>query len=374
VIPGTDPTPWNLLHDGTIVRLERDLADEVSVWIDAPYVRARFPDGGTLFRFRLAACAELDYQPHDEPSITELAAIASSEPDIREAVARRDGIVVFGSAGSLLASYASLALELDTGTPLAIDELRRVVRAYWDEWRTRSAPVIAHPAIRAVLDGRPLRAALPDLLAAWRLERTSELAKAIVIVDERTRGATPARLGGPETCDAWCATWATEPGAALAELARRAWACWAELLAPDADYSAVEAAQATLWTGLARCAGALRSAAPDPRIGRALEDTFDSPSNNWFRIDQVHHAIGSFPKPNDDPSFADHALALLELHADAGTANRLYEQVNRLLIEADCNTAELAARLRELAARLAARYPDDTKLADEIAMGLRSRN
>ena len=128
VIAGDDPTPWNLLRDGTIVRLERDVADTVTAWIDAPYVRARFPDGGSLFQLRLTACAELTYTPYDEPPITELAAIASSEPSLVEAKLDRGTIVVSVSAGALRVRYTSLVLELDTGTPVALEDLRRVVR------------------------------------------------------------------------------------------------------------------------------------------------------------------------------------------------------------------------------------------------------
>jgi hypothetical protein len=123
VIAGDDPTPWNLLHDGTIVCIERSVADEVTVWIDVPYVRARFPDGGTLFRLRLAECSELVYTPFDEPPIRELAGIASSEPSIVGAQLDGDAIVVAGSAGTLRVCYASLALELDTGTAVSLEDL-----------------------------------------------------------------------------------------------------------------------------------------------------------------------------------------------------------------------------------------------------------
>jgi len=123
VIAGDDPTPWNLLRDGTIVRIERSVTDEVTVWIDVPYLRARFPDGGTLFRFRLAECSEVTYTPFDEPPITELAAIESSEPSIAFASREGDAIVVAGSAGTLRVRYAGLALELDTGTAVSLEDL-----------------------------------------------------------------------------------------------------------------------------------------------------------------------------------------------------------------------------------------------------------
>ncbi len=295
MIAGDDPTPWNLLHDGTIVRLERDLADTLTMWLDAPYLRARFADGGTQFRIRLVACTTAIYAPFDEPPITDLPAIASSEPSILEAQRDRGDILVWCSAGSLRLRYESLALELDTGTPVAIDELRRVVRAYWQEWHHAAAPVATHPLIRAVLDGQAAVEALPLLLAAWRTERTSELAKAIAILDERAGGSQRVVLE-------------------------------------------VEA---------------LRSAEPDPRIGRAIEDALEG--------------------PRDPASFADHALALLELHADAGTAPRLDDKANRLLYQAACDEAEMADHLRTLATKLRARFGEDRTLPETIAAALRSR-
>jgi len=153
VLAGDDLTPWNLLHDGTIVRIERDLADTVTVWIDVPYVRARFGDGGTLFRFRLLRCVELVYTPLDEPPISDLLMIASSEPSILDARPEAGVVVVHGNAGTLRLRYDSLALELDTGTAVPLDELRRVVRACWDEWQvSRTLP---EPVAAALASPRP---------------------------------------------------------------------------------------------------------------------------------------------------------------------------------------------------------------------------
>ena len=124
MIAGTDPTPWQRFEDGTIVRVERDLEDTVRMWIDAARLRSRHGDGGTLFVFRLARCELLRYTPLDEPPLVELPAIAASEPNIIAARVLGDGTMeIRGSAGTLELRYASLAIELDTGRELALDEL-----------------------------------------------------------------------------------------------------------------------------------------------------------------------------------------------------------------------------------------------------------
>jgi hypothetical protein len=125
VIAGTDPRPWQLLHDGLIVRAERDVADEISVWIRHGVLRtAVYPDGGTAFRFRLARCTSFVYTPYDEPPIAELAAIAASEPDLAVVEVHGAELHVFGGAGVIVARYATLAIELDTSDrAVTVDEL-----------------------------------------------------------------------------------------------------------------------------------------------------------------------------------------------------------------------------------------------------------
>jgi hypothetical protein len=372
VIAGDDALPWDLLHDGTIVELERDLADEVTVWVECAFIRVRFADGGKRFKLRLAACTVFEYTPYDEPPIVELAAIASSEPSIVEAKFEDGVMQVWGAAGVLRASYASLALELDTGRALPLDELRRQVRAYWDEWRKKTAPRLAHPAVaaayKAAADPAALRALLPALVAAWRTERTSELATTIEIIYDRIY-QLPVVWLELATVDSWIATRLQDPAAALAEFVRRA-----TRGEPHDPGDAAYAAKAALWAGFARCAAALLADEPDPRIGRAIEDILHHNSSDfWFRIDQVSHVADSFPPPHDEPSFADHAFALLEVHADRGSAHRLHELAKQIAIECDCNGAEMAERLHALADRIAPRFGADTRLAEEIATTLRVR-
>jgi hypothetical protein len=123
VIGGDDARPWLMVGDGTIVGLERDLHDTVAVTIQHLWMRGRFADGGIAFVFWLRDCRDIIYQPMDEPGITELAAIAASEPDIVTARHERHAMRVVGRAGELVLRYASLRIELDTGRALTLDEL-----------------------------------------------------------------------------------------------------------------------------------------------------------------------------------------------------------------------------------------------------------
>jgi len=159
------------------------------------------------------------------------------------------------------------------------------------------------------------------------------------------------------------------------ELVRDAQSTWDILLddAPDPPYEQRERINEQRWAELTARVALLNDAAPDPRIGRAIEGMLRSPSNCWFRVDQVQHAIESFEAPNDEPSFADHALALLVSHGDAGTVERLRERARRLRIEADCNTAEMAERLDAVAEQLEQRWPDDRLLPEPAEQALLAR-
>ncbi|MBA3818225.1 MAG: hypothetical protein H0X17_04990 [Deltaproteobacteria bacterium] len=135
---GDDPTPWNLLHDGTVTALARD-EDTLLVTIDVPYVRVRFGGTGT-FVLRLAGCDGISYEPFDEPLLYELDAIASSQPDLNTTTFQGGAIVVSGNAGVMRLRYANLAITLDTGTDVTLSELAAHVRSYWDDWSARHEP------------------------------------------------------------------------------------------------------------------------------------------------------------------------------------------------------------------------------------------
>lgn len=357
MIQGDDPTPWNLLHDGTLVAIRR-AGSTVRLTIELPHLRVRFEPRGEAFWLHLHDVESFGYLPYsdrwDEPLIEELAAIVAERPNLVEAETRKSTgddpawMVVWGSLGSLRLAYASLELALDSGRAITVDELASVNAEYWKEWRERWAGESVHPLVRAAMRDAWTAELLAALLDAWRSERTSDLATTIEIVEELSP---------------------------LTELVSDARASWDILLGegPELTYEQRERANAERWAQLTRGVAPLRDAASDPRIGRAIEGMLGGPSNDWFRVDQVAHIAGPFEAPNDEPSFADHALALLAEHGDAGSVARLRDKATRLRIEADCNTAEMAARLDALADQLEQRWPSDRALPDAAEQALRSR-
>jgi len=149
------------------------------------------------------------------------------------------------------------------------------------------------------------------------------------------------------------------PEAALAELARCALATWDILRDPARSPDDAYADCARWWAGITRAVASLHGATPDPRIGRGLEAVLRGPYDCWFLPTPERHTGSS----SEAACFADHALALLEHHADAGTAARLDHLADTLLLEADCNGAEAARRVHLLAQRLRARFADSAPAA-----------
>ncbi|PKV11351.1 hypothetical protein CVO74_20240 [Xanthomonas prunicola] len=136
-----DSSLWNLLHDGSIERVDGSVPGDVSLLVSIGYLRNRFPGEGTGFVVLLSGCTHFTFHPYDEPVLSDLAAIAALEPEILSAKAG-DPLEICCVMGTLSVRYKSCALSLDNGPPVALSELDAASEAYWREWseRSRAAP------------------------------------------------------------------------------------------------------------------------------------------------------------------------------------------------------------------------------------------
>lgn len=138
LVPSSDVSPWNLLHDGTIVAIVPH-DDRFTVSVEIPYLRNRFEPPGAALLLELCGGSDFEYAEYEGKSFSALSEIVGAEPDILEARREEDRVVVSGSAGVLRLRYRGLALRLDSGSPLALAALQRCARLYWEEWEA-SAP------------------------------------------------------------------------------------------------------------------------------------------------------------------------------------------------------------------------------------------
>ena len=347
---------FELLHDGVVVGMTRS-EREIVLSIAAPHLRARIDGSAGEITIRLSDVDSFEYLPYehrwDDPPLVDPEDVVRAIPDFAGAALERGELAVYGSAGVIRTVYGALSLELE-GRPIAIESLRAAASAFWEEWRALQPGSELHPQIREALRGRWSEASMAPLLEAWRAERTSDLADTIEALDRALHPPKLPDAATPEELADFRASLDRAPGRALDRLARAALATF-DLLADcePSDRSALGAwldergeASRAWWGAITGAIASLRDVPADPRIGRGVLALLRGPSGDWFRIDQVAHVAGPFVAPDDTPSFADHALALLEVHADAGSAARLERTARDVSIEADCNGAQMSEELR----------------------------
>jgi len=327
---------WRLLRGGRIVAARRD--DGLLLEVDLPPLARR----ATL---RLRSVERFEWRPSahtwEDDDIGDLDAIAGAALTIEGARWSRSGrqVVLELSDGTILAEYERAELE---------SELSDGWRAHWARW-CMTFDEDVHPHVRQWLatGSGPERDAV---LEAWRAERTSDLAALVTALDDST--AAP-ELDSLEAFDRWGAAHPVGAARELARAAHRTFEVWS-----DAEVAAA------WWERITQAIAGLDADA-DPRIGPALLASLYSPSDWWFRVDQVAHIAGPFEAKSDEPSFADHLFRQLEVHADAGTPRRSLAVRKAILPECDCNGAEMGERLQCFAERIRGRYPEDRELSRE---------
>ncbi len=137
-ISGTDTTPWNLLHDGWIVSIQRD-EDCVILTVACDYLRERFAEPGGAFVIELRGGVELTYEPSGGEPTSDLAAVVGDESDfvVLSAELEDQKMRVYGGCGVLHLRYETLALRFDSGALLALTALDNAAHGYWDEFSRR---------------------------------------------------------------------------------------------------------------------------------------------------------------------------------------------------------------------------------------------
>lgn len=343
------PDDWQLLYAGRIVSVRR-LGDDLELEVDLSRLGR-----STTVRLRSVECFTWRPSHHtwEDSDIEEPTAIATAGLVVDAARWSRDQqrLVVRLDDGTILASYARFEASAD---------LVDTWSAYWASW-SESFEEDVHPLVRECLlaEETPSASALLD---AWRDDRKSDLVAALGALEEPQ---VPVRLDSLAAFDVWAERFAESPVGSMRELARCAGSTF-DIWIEDRDGAA------QWWKRIAAVIGVV-APRPDPRIGHASLHALYSPSDWWFRIDQVAHIAGPFRAETDEPSFADHLFRLLEANADADTPRRALAVRDAILVECDCNGAEMGERLHLFAEETRARHPRDRPLSREGREALRWR-
>ncbi|MCU7805486.1 MAG: hypothetical protein KZQ96_20035 [Candidatus Thiodiazotropha sp. (ex Lucinoma borealis)] len=128
---------WNIFHDGSIVEAKGSLPN-LSLRIEIQYLRDMFPGNGDSFWAHINGCTHIEYLNWEEDQKEKtLKAIIEQEPEILD-VSQIDNMVhIVCVNGELDLVYEGISFEIDSGSPVSIEELDKGCNAYWNEWEKR---------------------------------------------------------------------------------------------------------------------------------------------------------------------------------------------------------------------------------------------
>ena len=126
---------WNVLHDGGVDRVEGAVPGTVRLHCYCQYLRKSFEEPGDGFVITLYGCTSLTYQPYTADEATDDFDAIGEAADFLSAEVPTE---IFGMYGWLRLEAAGYSLALDTGRPIALDDLKAVAAAYWTEFSERT--------------------------------------------------------------------------------------------------------------------------------------------------------------------------------------------------------------------------------------------
>ena len=158
------PEIWNVLHDATVIAVNGSVPGAVSLRIECDYLRKRFETGGEHFVLVLDSCTKFQFRPWEDnlPIVTNLDALGAAGLWILSADQREEHCQIhcqfdYGreGGGSLEVTANSASLQLDSGAPVSLTEIKAVAHSYWDEW-SRRGPLVqqAKEIAKDILAGR----------------------------------------------------------------------------------------------------------------------------------------------------------------------------------------------------------------------------
>ncbi len=130
---------WNVLHDGEITVTAREVPDVAIMFISIPYVRRRIEPLGDSFWLRLGGFRGMHFENGIGDTDSDLEKIEGYE--ILDILSDTIPARIQLAQGTLTLDFDSLNISLDSGQPVAYEEVLRVAQAYWDEFAARTKQV-----------------------------------------------------------------------------------------------------------------------------------------------------------------------------------------------------------------------------------------
>ena len=130
---------WNALHDGEITVVAREEPDSLIIFVSIPYVRRRIMPLGDSFCLRLGGFRSAGWSNDIGDSYSELEDMEGLE--ILEVQSDSMPVKIQCAQGTLTLDYDSLEISLDSGQPIAPEEVYRAYEDYWNEWSAKHQEV-----------------------------------------------------------------------------------------------------------------------------------------------------------------------------------------------------------------------------------------
>ena len=136
-----DTELWELLHDGTIAKLDRMSSGELRITLEIEYVRQMFDGEGTSLFIYLTDCDVLRYEAYDGSiPIDDLEQLVREELSFICAREEDGQIKVSCGYGDVCLRYRTARVELDDERPITRYDLEDACSRYWEAFRNRNAP------------------------------------------------------------------------------------------------------------------------------------------------------------------------------------------------------------------------------------------
>ena len=127
---------WGFLHDGSLDRADGVVPGDVTLYISIPYLRKAFEPVGDGFILKLIGCGQFELVGDDGAVISDLGQIAACALEILS-IESESPLTIYTTYGTLVLSYDSLEIALDTGQSLTVTELDQASAKYWQAWSER---------------------------------------------------------------------------------------------------------------------------------------------------------------------------------------------------------------------------------------------
>jgi len=124
---------WNILHDGEITVIEKNMDGLYIIFVNIPYLRKRISPLGDSIVLILSNVKKLLFKDLEGIESVLVDELESTNLHILYTESISMPILVETTAGTLILDYDKIDLKLDTGQSLEYEKVELICREYWNK-------------------------------------------------------------------------------------------------------------------------------------------------------------------------------------------------------------------------------------------------